>query len=100
MMWYLYTGQQPYVVSGDFFVPNKLFPLFPKAAAAHPQYTSLAERCLRVDPHERPSFVEVADSLEAFFNRVVGPREQRLPPPTPPTAPAPQPPCLPQQHST
>ena len=84
LMWSLYMGQQPYVIRSGVLFTNPLFPHFPKAGhAAHPQYTCLTERCLRRDPHERPSFTEISGSLMDFFNRVAaapGP-----PQPAPPT---------------
>ena len=85
LMWSLYTGQQPYVILTGVPRTNPHFPHFPKAGhAAHPQYTYLAERCLRVDPHERPSFAEIGETLQDFFHSVslvLGP-------------PQPAPPCL------
>ena len=66
LMWSLYTGQQPYVYKAGMFMPNTLFPRFPRSA--HPEYKSLAESCLRRDPHERPSFVEIMNSMHKFFN--------------------------------
>ena len=90
LMWTLYTGQQPYVVSRS-GVPlsNPLFPHFPKAGhATHPQYICLAERCLRMDPHERPSFVEIAKGLLDFFDReCVAPGIHRPAPPNLPGLP-------------
>ena len=84
LMWSLYTGEQPYACKSGLLLSNPLFPHFPKAGhAAHPQYTCLAERCLRMDPHERPSFTEITESLLDFFNResvATGP-----PKPAPPT---------------
>ena len=47
-------------------LPNTLFPRFPRSA--HPEYKSLAESCLRRDPHERPSVVEIMNSMHKFFN--------------------------------
>ena len=81
-MWSIYTGQQPYVFSDKDGepLPNKLFPHFPSIAP--PQYTCLAERCLRWDPHERPSFTEITACLQAFFDREVGPRRSAAGPPT------------------
>ena len=73
-MWSLYTGQLPYVVGrAGVLCSNPFFPHFPKAGhAAHLQYTCLAERCLQRDPHERPSFKEIALTLLDFFNRPCG----------------------------
>ena len=64
-MWSLYTGQLPYLLNGADVQPNKNFPAFPQGA--HPQYTSLACSCLWRDPHERPSFTDIAHSLLAIF---------------------------------
>ena len=85
LMWSLYMGQQPYVFSrSGVLLANPLFPHFPKFVyTAHPQYTSLAERCLRMDPHERPSFVEIEKGLLDFFDReCVAPGTPQLAPPT------------------
>ena len=67
LLWSLYTGQQPYVTMAGQLKPNTLFPLFPRTA--HPQYKSLAERCLQGDPHLRPSFAETYQTLVSFFNQ-------------------------------
>ena len=102
-MWSLYMGQQPYVVRSGVLFTNPLFPHFPKTGnATHPQYTCLAERCLRRDPHERPSFAEITDCLIDFFSRdrvapgppqpapptlsMVAPGPPRPPPATSPTS--------------
>ena len=87
LMWSFYTGQQPYVWAAGMLRPNTLFPHFPTAAA--PQYKSLAERCLQRDPHQRPTFAEISDSLVAFFS------EEMDGPGTAPAGPArPAPPTL------
>ena len=65
-MWSLYKGQQPYVLKAGVLMPNTLFPHFTQSA--HPVYKGLAESCLRRDPHERPSFAELAGSLFKFFD--------------------------------
>ena len=80
-MWSLYMGQQPYEHKDGIFMRNPFFPHFPQSAP--PEYTSLAESCLRRDPRERPSFVEITSRLNKFFydaDSVPG----HLPPGTPP----------------
>ena len=103
LMWSLYMGQQPYVVRSGVLFTNPLFPHFPTAGhAAHPQYTYLAERCLRRDPHERPSFAEITDCLLDFFTRqsvAPGP-PQAVPPTVSRVVPGPhQPPPATSSHS-
>ena len=75
MMWSFYTGQLPYVFTGEDVRPNRLFPLFPPTA--HRAYVSLAEGCLRRDPHERPSFTDIAKSLVAIFRSELSEDEGR-----------------------
>ena len=70
-MWSLYTGQQPYVLQAGLFMHNALFPHFPQSAP--PEYRSLAERCLRGDPHQRPTFPEIKGSLISIFSKDLGP---------------------------
>ena len=66
LMWTLYTGMQPFVYNNaNVLMKNPLFPHFPPSA--HPEYTSLTRWCLRRDPHERPSFVEIARCLCELF---------------------------------
>ena len=84
-MWSLYTGQLPYVWKAGVLLPNTLFPYFP--AHAPPQYTVLVQRCLRRDPHERPTFPEITASLVAFFNEVLGPEGSYVPMPAPASLP-------------
>ena len=67
-MWSIYTGQEPYVWQGDLPSKNPLFPHFP--STSHPQYVHLTERCLRMDPHDRPSFVEISACLISLFQKV------------------------------
>ena len=69
-MWSVYTGQQPYVFRAGMLLPNTLFPHFPKSTP--PEYRSLAESCLRRDPHQRPTFAEIKASLMAIFNKELG----------------------------
>ena len=85
IMWSLYCGQHPYVSKGGFFVPNSLFPRFP--AGAHPVYKSLALQCLLTDPHERPTFANISDVLQALLLSSPGSSEAG----TPRAAPAPGP---------
>ena len=69
-MWSLYTGHKPYVCSAaGALSPNTLFPLFPEPAQPqHYPYTTLALRCLQLDPRDRPGFAEITDTLACFFN--------------------------------
>ena len=72
LLWSLYSGQQPCVVRGGLNTRNPLFPHFPsicttKACSAHSQYKSLAQQCLRQDPHQRPSFADMTHSLAFIF---------------------------------
>ena len=82
LMWTLYTGQQPFVISSGVMISNPLFPHFPKFGhVAHPPYTCLAERCLLMDPHERPTFAQISESLLDFFHREsVAPGPPQRPP--------------------
>ena len=70
LMWSFITGQVPYVIQGDDVLPNKQFPTFPPTAPA--QYVDLAELCLRRDPHERPTFLDIAQSLMTIFSAELG----------------------------
>ena len=67
-MWSLYTGQQPYVSHAGQLLPNKQFPHF--FYAGHPQYITLAGRCLQVDPHDRPTFSDILTCLSDPFSQL------------------------------
>ena len=77
MLWSFYTGQLPCVLSarGE-WVPNLEFPHFQAHGSscgggdvAHIHYKQLTMRCLRSDPHRRPTFPEI----EAALSFILGP---------------------------
>ena len=68
LIWSLYTGQQPYVCAAGRLVPNRQFPHF--LNTSHPQYMTLARRCLQADPHDRPTFADISSCLHDLFGQL------------------------------
>ncbi|KAL7589127.1 hypothetical protein Lser_V15G38111 [Lactuca serriola] len=69
VMWELLTGDEPYtnmhcasIIGG--IVNGTLRPTIP--TWCDPEWKSLMERCWSVDPHERPSFLEIAQKLRTM----------------------------------
>ena len=72
LLWSLWAGQHPFVGQDGMHMPNKLFPTFTRArtsdeSGTHVAYRALAEACLRKDPHDRPTFDEIASRLLKIF---------------------------------
>ena len=73
LLWSLYSGQQPYVWQGGGWVPNFHFPHFKSYSSSRrtvsvcAHYKHLAERCLQAEPHLRPTFREVKNTLSLIL---------------------------------
>ena len=75
ILWSFYTGQLPWVLQGGALLPNKHFPRYRHRTCssagndpAHTEYRRLVEHCLRADPHERPTFDEIAACLSGILS--------------------------------
>ncbi|KIY95882.1 Mitogen-activated protein kinase kinase kinase 11 [Monoraphidium neglectum] len=71
LMWELWTGGRkayqglPQGIIADHVTRKGLRPAFPPSAP--PLYARLAAECWGVDPHRRPTFVQIAERLEALL---------------------------------